>query len=190
MRQASACHPKVLLAARSRTLARKKAPPTKRGQGEVVMRAGGCLDGSPSPPRASPNRVRGIGSIVRSVANNDRGAATADWIGPRQAWGHHAPGGRHPVSPERPAHGAGSSPPNAGSLIFTSITRVVCMSPDSDEKDLILRRPAVPSLMSRVFDLAMQKFFSQSRNCVADANVASWHEADIWRQAHDVRFRG
>ena len=51
------------------TLARKKAPPTKRGQGRVVMCAGGCLGGG--PPRASPNRICGIGSMVRSVAHND-----------------------------------------------------------------------------------------------------------------------
>src|SRR5262249_48950495 len=52
----------------------------------VVMCADGCLDGSPSPLRVSPNRVCGIGSMVGSVANNDRGAATA---GRFQAWSRH-----------------------------------------------------------------------------------------------------
>src|SRR5262249_57826471 len=36
------------------TLARKKAPPTKRGQGRVVMCAGGCLGGESQPPARVP----------------------------------------------------------------------------------------------------------------------------------------
>src|SRR5262249_10931810 len=63
MRKASVCHLKVSPSARSPTLVRKKAPPTKRGPRLVVMQR------TSSHLRTSPNRICGIGSMVRSVAH-------------------------------------------------------------------------------------------------------------------------
>src|SRR5262249_41447452 len=51
-------HLNILLSARSPTLVRKKAPLTKRGQGRVVMCAGGCLGGESQPPaRVTKSRL-------------------------------------------------------------------------------------------------------------------------------------
>jgi len=62
MRKASACH----------LLWPEKRPRQQSGAkaGSSCARAAAWVE-SPSPPRASPNRICGIGSMVRSVAHND-----------------------------------------------------------------------------------------------------------------------
>src|SRR5262249_41414877 len=69
--EGTACHSNVLLSARSPNSGPKKGPADKAGprSGHHVRGRLRGWRGRPSPPRASPNRVCGIGSMVRSVAD-------------------------------------------------------------------------------------------------------------------------
>src|SRR5262245_58509034 len=151
MRKASACHLKVLPSTRSRSLARKKAPPTrKRGQGEGHARVAVWVE-SPSPPHASPNRVCGIGSMVCSVAHTDcsvpkKMPGPYFAAGPAKSGDHSSPKGTAPGRPPHFGATTKSADPGQGQLENGTVTiksRAVRANPHNLLR--LLRRLAKPA---------------------------------------------